>query len=174
MAATALEVHQSVIHATSECVDHCLSVIEHCVGQLSDEQLWHRPSEGMNSIGNLLLHLDGNLRQWMIAGLGGANYDRDRPAEFAARTQISGETLLAQLQSTIVEVKQILAAQSPDGMLLQRTIQGFDVTGWEAVFDSIPHLKGHAQEIVCLTRQQLGDRYQFRWQPTSPEQGAPQ
>lgn len=174
MAATALEVQQGVIHATCGCIDHSLSVIEHCVAQLSDEQLWQRPAEGMNSIGNLLLHLDGNLRQWMIAGLGGANYDRDRPAEFAARTQIPGAALLIQLRSTIAEVKQTLAAQSPDDMLLQRTIQGFDVTGWEALFDSIPHFKGHAQEIVCLTRQQLGDRYQFRWQPSSLEQGAPQ
>ncbi len=174
-----VDVHASVVQATCGCLDHCLSVITHCVNQLSDDQLsddqlWWRPAEGMNSIGNLLLHLDGNLRQWMIAGLGGANYDRDRPGEFAERTHIPAATLMSRLKSTIEEAKRTLCSLSPEDMLKQRRIQGFNLTGWEAVFDSVPHLKGHAQEITNLTRQQLGDRYQFRWQPALPEQGASQ
>lgn len=166
------DVHAGVVQATCGCLDHCLSVIEHCVSQLRDDQLWWRPQEGMNSIGNLLLHLDGNLRQWMIAGLGGADYERDRPGEFAERSHIPGDTLLVRLRDTIAEAKRTLAATTADGMLKPRRVQGFDLNGWEVVFDSVPHLKGHAQEITNLTRQQLGKQYQYRWQPATPEQGA--
>ena len=59
--------------------------IKHCLGQLNDEQVWHRSQPGLNSIGNLILHLCGNMRQWVIAGLGGASDGRNRPAEFAER-----------------------------------------------------------------------------------------
>jgi hypothetical protein len=59
-------------------------------------------------------------------------------------------------------------------MLATRRIQGFDVTGWAALFDTIPHFKGHQQEIVGLTRQLLGDSYRFYWQPEGAEQGAPE
>jgi hypothetical protein len=167
------DVHAAVVKATCGCLDHCLSVIEHCVSQLTDDELWWRPNDGMNSIGNLLLHLDGNLRQWMVAGLGGADYDRDRPGEFAERTHIPAGDLLSRLRETLDEAKQTLSAASAGDMLRQRRVQGFDLNGWEVVFDSVPHLKGHAQEITNLTRQQLGDRYQFRWQPATAEQGAP-
>jgi hypothetical protein len=54
-----------------------------------------------------------------------------------------------------------------------RRIQGFDVTGAAAIFDSVPHFRGHTQEIVHMTRLQLGDAYKFAWTPTTPEQGAP-
>lgn len=172
MSVSAIDVHQSVIQAACRCLDHCLSVIEHCVGQLTDDQIWWRPQEPLNSIGNLLLHLNGNLQQWMIAGLRGTADTRNRPSEFATRTPTPGATLVEQLQATIHEIKQTLSAIRPEEMLTPRRIQGFDVTGWEAVFDSIPHLKGHTQEIVCLTRQQLDNRYQFLWQPSSTEDGA--
>ena len=57
--------------------------IKHCLRQLSEEQVWWRPSPALNSIGNLILHLCGNLRQWIVAGLGGAADHRNRPSEFA-------------------------------------------------------------------------------------------
>ena len=56
-------------------------------------------------------------------------------------------------------------------ILAQRRIQGFEVTGWQAIFDCVPHFKGHTQEIICLTRLQLGDAYRVHWQPQTPEQG---
>jgi hypothetical protein len=150
-----------------------LQRLEHCLGQLTDAQLWWRPREAMNSIGNLVLHLCGNLRQWLVAGIGGAADVRDRPQEFAERGPIPRDELLGRLAQVVGEVDAALAGVS-DGQLLEpRRIQGFDETVLSAVFDSLAHLAGHTQEVVCLTRLQLGDAYTFAWTPATPEQGAP-
>ncbi len=163
---------RSATQAANQCLDHCLEVITHCVGQMSEEQIWWRPVPSMNSVGNLLLHLEGNIRQWIIAGLTEAQDTRNRPAEFSMQGGRSKSELLDQLQKTVIEAREVLGNLTPEQSLAERTIQGFAVTGWEAVFDSVPHFKGHAQEIVCLTRLQLGSQYQFRWEPNTPEEGA--
>jgi hypothetical protein len=149
-----------------------LDRIKHCLGQLTDEQVWRRAQPSLNSIGNLLLHLCGNLRQWIVAGLGGAADVRDRPAEFAERGPIPKGELLRRLDTVVGEAKQVLAGLPARQLLEVRRIQGFDVTGLAAVFDSVPHFRGHTQEIVHMTRLQLGDTYQFSWRPTTQEQGA--
>src|SRR5215831_7094947 len=76
-----------------------LDRIKHCLGQLSDEQVWWRAQPSLNSIGNLILHLCGNVRQWLVAGLGGAAEVRDRPAEFAERGPIPRAELLRRLDA---------------------------------------------------------------------------
>ena len=150
-----------------------LDRIRHCLGQLTDEQVWWRCQPSLNSIGNLILHLCGNVRQWIIAGLGGAADVRNRPAEFAERGPIPKEELSSKLDAVVSEAKEVLGRLTARQMLEVRRIQGFDVTGLAAIFDSVPHFRGHTQEIVSMTRLQLGDAYQFAWAPASPEQGAP-
>src|SRR5262249_53880200 len=130
-----------------------------------------RPS--LNSIGNRILHLCGNVRQWIVAGLGGAADSRDRPAEFAERSTIPKEELLGRLEAVVGEARAVLARQTGRQLLAAPPIQGFDVTGLAAIFDSLPHFRGHTQEIIHLTRLQLGDAYKLAWTPTTPEQGAP-
>jgi hypothetical protein len=146
--------------------------IKHCLGQLSDEQVWWRSQPSLNSIGNLVLHLCGNLRQWIVAGLGGAAGGRDRPGEFAERGPIPRDELLRRLEAVVAEASAVLSRQTARQLLEARRIQGFDVTALAAIFDSIPHFRGHTQEIVHLTRLQRGDAYQFAWTPGTPEQGA--
>jgi hypothetical protein len=68
---------------------------------------------------------------------------------------------------------EVLRTVSPQQLLESRRIQGFDTTGLSAIFDSVSHFRGHTQEVICLTRMQLGDRYQFDWIPSTPEHGAP-
>jgi hypothetical protein len=149
-----------------------LEKVKHCLDQLNDEQLWWRSDPALNSIGNLLLHLCGNLRQWIIAGLGGAADVRDRPAEFAQRGPIPKEGLLRTLDAVVAEAKEVLGRLTARQLLEARRIQGFNVTGLAAIFSSIPHFRGHTQEIIYMTRLQLGDAYKFSWTPTTPEQGA--
>lgn len=149
-----------------------LEKIQHCAGQLSDEQIWWRPREEANSIGNILLHLCGNLRQWIIHGVGGAPDVRDRPAEFAQRDPVERDELLRRLKTAIDEACAVLSAATEEELLRARRIQGFDVSGLKAIFDSVTHLAGHTQEIIYITRLQLGDAYQFHWQPTTKEEGA--
>jgi hypothetical protein len=150
-----------------------LDRIGHCLGQLSDEQVWRRPSAGMNSISNLLLHLTGNVRQWLVAGLSGTPDDRDRPAEFAASGGIAKAKLWETLQETVARARAVLAAQTEADWLRGRRIQGFDVTGLGAAVGSVAHFRGHTQEIVHMTRTLLGDGYRFAWVPAGKEQGAP-
>jgi hypothetical protein len=151
----------------------CRERIGHCLGQLDDNQVWWRPHESMNSIANLVLHLCGNLRQWIVSGVGGATYVRDRPHEFAEQGPIPKAELLLQLEEVIGEADAVLAETTNGQLLEPRRIQGFDETVLSAIFDSLTHLSGHTQEIICLTRLQRGEAYRFAWMPATPEQGAP-
>ena len=162
------------LRETNQCLLSNVERIEHCVAQLNDEQIWHRPAPGMNSIGNLILHLRGNVRQWIVSGLTEAEDDRNRPQEFAENGPIARQTLLDQLRETVTAAVSVLEGIDEAGLLQPRRIQGFELDGVGAIFDCVPHFKGHTQEIICLTRMQLGDQYQFYWQPSTAEEGAPQ
>lgn len=145
--------------------------IGHCVDQLSEKQLWWRPAESMNSVANLMLHLTGNVRQWIVAGLGERDDTRNRPQEFAERGGLSGEELQATLHQLTEEVREVFADTTSEKLLRRRSVQGFDVSGMEAVVQSIAHFRGHTQEIVSITRLQLGDRYRFDFVPGPGQNG---
>jgi hypothetical protein len=169
---TADELAAAVGAAAAHELDSALDRIKHCLDQLNDEQVWHRPQPGLNSIGNLILHLCGNLRQWVVAGLAGAPDVRNRPAEFAESEPIPKEELVRNLEAVVEEAKRVLAGIDARLIAELRRIQGFDVTGAAAIFSSVPHFRGHTQEIVHMTRLRLGDAYKFAWTPSTPEQGA--
>jgi hypothetical protein len=170
---TVNELAASVGIAAAHELDSALERIKHCLGQLNDKQLWCRSQPSLNSIGNLILHLCGNLRQWIVAGVGGASDIRNRPAEFSEQGPIPKEELMRSLLVVVEEAKRVLNHVDARQLTEPRRIQGFDVTGLAAIFDSVPHFRGHSQEIVHMTRLQLGDAYMFAWMPTTPEQGAP-
>ena len=153
-------------------MEKALECIKHCLNQLNDEQIWRRAQPGLNSIGNLILHLCGNVRQWIVSGVGGAKDDRNRPAEFADNGPIARQELLKRLEGVVTEAKQAMQGVTAEELLRARRIQGFEVTALAAIFDSVPHFRGHTQEIVHMTRLQLGDKYKFAWTPTTKEQGA--
>jgi hypothetical protein len=173
MSVTADDVTRIVLGQAIETLNQAAARIRHCLAQLTDEQVWWRPHESLNSIGNLVLHLSGNIRQWIISGLGGAVDQRNRPAEFAERGPVPREDLLRTFDSGVAEACVVLGGLNTNDMLTRRRIQGFDVTGWEALFDAVPHFKGHQQEIIGLTRQLLKEAYRSYWQPQGAEQGAP-
>ncbi len=157
----------------AEELSQAMSRIGHCVEQLSDEQLWQRTSEERNSIANLMLHLAGNVRQWIIAGVGGAPDRRNRPAEFAHREHISREQLLAALQVTVDEARAVLEGTTAEEWVRVRRVQGYEETGLGAAISSVAHFRGHTQEITHVARDLLGERYRFAFVPRTPEQGAP-
>lgn len=158
--------------AAREQLTKAAKVIKHCLGQLTDEQIAWRPQESLNSIGNLVLHLCGNVRQWIISGVGGEADVRNRPREFSERGPFDREELIRRLDEVVQQADDVLSTVTPQQLLQPRRIQGFETTGLSAIFDSVAHFKGHTQEIVCLTRMQLGDAYQFEWAPSTPEEGA--
>jgi hypothetical protein len=146
--------------------------IKHCLAQLSDKQIWWRPSAAMNSIGNLILHLAGNVRQWIVSGVGGAKDERERQKEFDERGPIPGADLLNRLEAVVADAKTSFEKPSADEWQRVRRIQGFEVTAFAAALHSVAHFRGHQQEIVNLTRAQLGERYRFAFVPATKEQGA--
>ena len=129
-----------------------LPKIERCLEQLTDEQIWSRPNEASNSIGNLVLHLCGNARQWIVSGLGDNPDRRDRDSEFKQREIIARVELLERLQTTVREVAQVLANLDSNVVLERRTIQGKDVEVLEAIFHVTEHFSMHTGQIILLTK----------------------
>src|SRR5580658_342616 len=80
-----------------------------CVEPLTDEQVWWRPNAASNSIGNLILHLNGNVRQWLVASFNRCEDDRNRPAEFAAESGLTAAQLLDRLGATMNDAAAVLA-----------------------------------------------------------------
>ena len=154
-------------------LDQATKKIKHCLDQLNEQQVWWRPLESMNSIGNLILHLCGNVRQWIVSGVGGAKDVRDRTSEFSERGPIAKSELLKRLDAVVEEAKATISAATTDDLLCVRRIQGFDASGLRAIMNPVAHFHGHTQEIIHMTRCQLGDAYNFDFVPSTPEQGAP-
>jgi hypothetical protein len=166
-------VGRAYLAAARKTLAACHERIAHCLTQLSDQQVWWRPRDSMNSIGNIVLHLCGNLRQWIVSGVGGAPDVRDRPGEFADRSLLPRDELLARFGAIVAECDAVLARTGEEVLLQPRMVQGFQETVLSAVFDCLTHLKGHTQEIIYVTRTQLGDGYRFAWTPTPEQGGAP-
>jgi hypothetical protein len=148
-------------HALCDELASALSRIEHCVKQLSEDQLWWRPPHGLNAIGNLILHLTGNVKQLIVHNLTGAPDTRDRPAEFAAREPIPKATLLGALAAAVQGAREAILAASDERLVQVVRVNNNDWTGLQAAVRSIAHFRGHAQEIIHTTRAILGDAYQF-------------
>jgi uncharacterized damage-inducible protein DinB len=129
-----------------------LPKIDRCLEQLTDEQIWFRPNEASNSIGNLVLHLCGNARQWIVSGLGDSPDRRHRDSEFRQREVIPKAELLELLRTTINEVAQVLADLDSNVILERRTIQGKDVEVLEAIFHVTEHFSMHSGQIILLTK----------------------
>jgi uncharacterized damage-inducible protein DinB len=129
-----------------------LPKIERCLEKLTDEQIWWRANEESNSIGNLILHLCGNVRQWIICGVGGQPDNRNRDAEFAQRGVIARDELLTLLRSTLAEVDTTLRTFDPSQLLEHRKIQGNEVELLYAIFHVTEHFSMHTGQIILLTK----------------------
>jgi uncharacterized damage-inducible protein DinB len=145
--------------------------IEKAVAKLTPEQVWARKHEQENSIGNLLLHLAGNVRQWIISGVGGVADHRDRDSEFAHRESIAPEALLARLRKTLEEADKTLAEAEGLDLLEKRRIQVFDVTLMQAIYHCVEHFSGHTGQIIWVAKNITGEDmgfYRYLQDPSRP------
>lgn len=122
------------------------------VEPLSQEQIWWRPNDASNSIGNLILHLNGNVWQWLVASFNRLKDERDRPAEFNATGDLSADNLLGRLEQTMNEASKVLARLTPEELLATWTIQGYTVSGLAAVYQVVEHFGLHYGQIVYVTK----------------------
>lgn len=135
---------------------HYLPKIRAAVEQLSEEDLWWRPNEASNSVGNLLLHLAGNIRQWIVSGVGGASDQRHRAEEFAQRDPLPREALLAGLTEAVLDADAVLARTNPATLGVRLTVQGRQVTALEVIYHVVEHLAMHAGQILYVAKLRRG------------------
>ncbi|HYJ88880.1 MAG TPA: DinB family protein [Pyrinomonadaceae bacterium] len=138
--------------ARQHLTDEYLPKIERCLERLTDEQIWWRSSPESNSIGNLILHLSGNARQWIVCGLGGELDRRERQREFDERRTIPRDELLALLRETVADVDNTLARFNPEKLLSEYPIQGTTSTALAAIFHVTEHFSMHTGQIILLTK----------------------
>ncbi len=135
--------------------------IRRAVEAMPDGTLWWRPNEASNSVGNLLLHLEGNVRQWIVAGIGGATDTRDRSAEFAARESATAADLLARLDAVLDEADAVLASLDERALLEPRAIQGRDVIVLDAVYQVVQHFALHSGQIFFIAKERAPGSVRF-------------
>ena len=123
-----------------------------CLDSLTDEQVWWRPNESSNSIGNLLLHLNGNVTQWILSALGGMEDKRNRDAEFAEREQVPMAVLRDTVGGTLADVDRVLIGLTTADLLRVHMIQGYEVSGMEAVYHVVEHFGMHYGQILYITK----------------------
>jgi uncharacterized damage-inducible protein DinB len=123
-----------------------------CVESLTDQQLWWRPNESSNSVGNLLLHLNGNVRQWLISSFRRLDDQRDRPAEFKEHRIIPAAVLLDALGATLNEASQVLASLEESDLSATLDIQGYTVTGMQAIYHVVEHFGMHYGQILYIAK----------------------
>ncbi len=134
--------------------------IEVCLAKLSEEQIWARGHANENAVGNLVLHLTGNVTQWILGPLGGVPSQRDRDAEFAARGGVNAKILAERLRQAVDRATQIIGGLESDQLTRSYSIQNYPVTGVDAVYHVVEHFAQHTAQIIfatkIMTQQDLG------------------
>jgi len=135
------------------------SRIDTCLEQLNEDQVWARGKDSENAVGNLVLHLCGNVRQWIVSSIGGQPDRRDRDAEFAARAGVSKAELRQRLHATVAEALAVIAALPERRLSERHTIQGYDVSVMEAIYHVVEHFSMHTGQVIFATKMltQFGD-----------------
>jgi uncharacterized damage-inducible protein DinB len=133
-------------------IDESEKRINICLGELTEEEVWQRPNPQSNSVGNLILHLCGNARQWVVSGLGGIPDERNRDAEFAEQGSISKEELVAKLRQLMLDIVPVLDRLSPEDITKRYVIQGFNETGLSALIHVVEHFSYHVGQMAYFVK----------------------
>ena len=144
-----IEQSRSLLH------DDLLPRLRKALATLPDEDFWWRPNEASNSVGNLVLHLAGNVRQWVVSGVGGAEDVRRRDEEFSRRGGLGSEALAA-LERGVADACGVLDTIEPATLSAPRTIQGMDVSVLEAMYHVVEHFSMHTGQILYITKLRVG------------------
>ena len=126
--------------------------VQDCIGKLTPEQIWIRNSQSENAVGNLVLHLCGNVNQWIGTGVAGKPDTRVRDQEFAARGDIGSTELAQRLAVVVEEAKQTIRGLSAERLAQRTSVQKYDVTVLEAVYHVVEHFSQHTGQIVFATK----------------------
>ncbi len=146
-------------------LEEYLDKIRLALDGLDDEQVWWRPAPGTNSAANLILHLCGNLSLWLLAGVGGRDYERHRSEEFAARGGHSKAELLDRLEQVVDDCRDVLAPLGAADLGLALEVQGYATDVLSAVVHGVEHMSYHTGQIVWIAKQLRAGTDPFEFYP---------
>lgn len=135
--------------------------LRHCVNALPREMAWARPNDASNSIGNLLVHLTGNVTEWILGGVGGKTISRYRAGEFAQKDGRDASQLLDDLEAILLKADSVLAGLSAKDLERSIVIQGRETTVLGAIYHVVEHFAMHTGQIVFLTKIYAPDKIHF-------------
>ena len=156
-----MTIETNFLNYAAEKLDQLSGRIETCLGRLTPEQVWMRSAENQNAVGNLVLHLNGNVRQWILTGIGGAPDHRIRDEEFSARGGMGTEALGRLLRGTVEEALAIIRSLPHERLVERIMIQGYDVTVLETIFHVVEHFSGHTSQIIYVAKMLTGEDLGF-------------
>ena len=130
--------------------------VRSCLARLSAEQIWHRDHAIENSVGNLVLHLAGNVNQWIVSGVGGEEDRRDRNWEFSTRKQLPAADLLDRLSKAVQAADEVLENLPLARLVETRKIQVYELTVLHAITHVLTHFAGHVGQIIWATKHVTG------------------
>ena len=136
--------------------DDFLPKVKLCLEEMTEQDLWWRPNEQSNSVGNLILHLCGNLKQWILNSMGGGRFERDRDAEFAERGPVPKAELIAAIDSTVNEVDRVLGELPTAGLLNRFPVQVYTTTRLQAIYHVVEHFSYHLGQILYVFKMRTG------------------
>jgi uncharacterized damage-inducible protein DinB len=140
------------IEQTLKSIDENTSKIKACMMQLNEKDIWFRHNEHVNSVGNIILHLCGNIRQWIISSLGRAPDIRERDLEFSTAGGFTKEELTTRWQDTMQEAVTVITDASPENLLRNRVVQGSAHSGIGIIIHVTEHYSYHTGQIIFLTK----------------------
>lgn len=146
-------------------LDEYLEKIARAIEDLDDQDIWWRPSPDTNSIGNLMLHLAGNLGLWIGHGLGGGTSQRDRSGEFAADHTVTGAEAFQLLRSAVARCCRILEVSEGRDLGSPLAIQGYRTDVLGALFHAVEHMSYHAGQILWVAKLRRGPNHGLELYP---------
>jgi uncharacterized damage-inducible protein DinB len=152
-----MSVESLFLNASAAKLRQSAGRIEVCLGKLNDDQIWARGHETENAIGNLVLHLAGNVRQWIISGLGGQADNRVREREFSTRSGISASELATVIKDVVTQAAAVIESLTPDQLTRVYEIQNHEATGVQAVLNVVEHFGQHTGQIIFATKNFTGE-----------------
>jgi len=133
-----------------------LPKLMHCLEEMPDQDLWWRPNEQSNSVGNLILHLCGNMQQWIMNSMDGGKFERNRDAEFSSRGPLPKGELIAGIRTVVNEVDRVLASLSTAGLLERFPVQVYSTSRLQAIYHVVEHFSYHLGQILYIYKMRTG------------------
>jgi len=133
-----------------------LRKLKHCVEKMSEEDVWWRPNEQSNSVGNLILHLCGNMKEWIVKSIGGEEFERHRDAEFAERRPRPKAELIANIEAAVGEVDKTLEQIPPTRLFERIPVQVYKSSRLQVIYHVVEHFSYHLGQILYIYKLRTG------------------